>query len=78
MIELNETNQKNENWDQEIIDIMISNSFEIYHYKPFERKLIKIDPKNRQAGATLFLRNIDDITSRIENANPIYINGMTI
>jgi len=76
ILELNNSGLRYGFKDQEIVDLMNEFGFETYEYEPFERTLTALGGKNKSSGNTLFLRNIDAINERIDNAAKIEIHGL--
>lgn len=74
IMETNSSGLRYGDTDDALFDIMKSHGFEAYAYSPADRKLINsIDGE----GNTIFLRNIDTVTTRVSSA-PRYklINGL--
>lgn len=47
---------------------MLSFGFKTYTYSPFDRQLVSLDGKNSHSGNTLYVRNVDEVVSRLKGA----------
>lgn len=66
-------------WNEsKILSMMLDYGFKTYSYNPFERTLLSLEGKNLSEGNTLFVRNIDRVLDRIQNAPKIVIHGKPI
>jgi len=57
---------------------MLDYGFCPYLYLPFERKLQLLNTKNNNSGNTLYLRNVEKVRERLQNAVKFVINGIEI
>lgn len=48
--------------------VMLDYGFGAFTYAPFKRELVRLDKKNVNSGNTLYVRNLDKVTSRLETA----------
>jgi FkbM family methyltransferase len=48
---------------------MLGYGFETFSYLPFERRLVALDGKNLLSGNTLYIRNAEEIKSRLQGAS---------
>lgn len=68
ILELNGSGDRYGFTDEDTHRIMLEVGFRPYQYAPFERRLIDLDTKHNRRGNTLYLRDIDEVRSRLEAA----------
>ena len=64
--------------ESKILDMMADFGFKTYSYSPFERKLTSLEGKNLTEGNTIFIRNMECISERINTAPKIKVHGVSI
>ena len=52
---------------------MLSFGFRTYSYSPFERQLVSLDGVTSTSGNTIYVRNIDEVESRLKSAQQYWI-----
>ncbi|RYX84315.1 FkbM family methyltransferase [bacterium] len=52
--------------------------FQSYRYDPFKRKLISLKGKNFDGGNTIYVKNLDALTQRLESAPKFKVKGQSI
>ena len=72
IIELNGSGERYGYKDIDIHNRLISKGFEPYLYLPFKRKLVKLETFSNEEN-TIYLRDIDFITKRVETAEKFHV-----
>jgi FkbM family methyltransferase len=57
---------------------MLDFGFETFTYSPFARKLIPLNGKNMKSSNTLYLKNREEVQSRVKSARPFSVNGQRV
>lgn len=78
IIELNESGARYGVKDDDIVRTLQDHGFSTYAYEPIHRKLEELNGKNRSAGNTIFIRDLEAVKSRIARAPKFEINGIEI
>jgi FkbM family methyltransferase len=73
IMELNGSGERYGFNEVELHTKMLSFGFETYTYSPFERQLVALDGAISNSGNTLYVRNIDEVASRIKSAQQYWI-----
>jgi len=68
ILELNGSGDRYRFADDDTHQIMLDAGFRPYQYAPFERLLTDLDSNHNRGGNTLYLRNVDEVRSRVEAA----------
>jgi len=75
IVELNESGKRYGKDDNDIHQLLISKGFDCFKYDPFKYRLKSLQGKFNKISNTLYLRNLDEIQSRISKKNT-FILGM--
>jgi FkbM family methyltransferase len=66
-------------YDENLIhSMMLSHGFSTFDYQPFTRKLIPLGGKKQYSRNTLYLRNVEAIEQRLNEAPRFRVNGIEI
>jgi FkbM family methyltransferase len=65
--------------DSKILSMMFDYGFRTYSYNPFDRSLTNLEGKqNLSEGNTLFIRNMDLVMGRLQNAPSVTVLGVSL
>jgi len=78
IMELNESGNRYGYDESSLVARMIDFGFETASYDPFTREITSLNGKCLTSGNTLFIRNKDEIQSRIEQASKIKIDSQQL
>jgi len=78
IMELNESGNRYGYDESSLVARMIDFGFETASYDPFNREITSLNGKCLTSGNTLFIRNKDEIQSRIEQASKIKIDSQQL
>lgn len=54
---------------------ILSWGYQTFHYEPFKRRLVSLEGKSSESGNTLYVKDIDKVRQRLENASKYSIAG---
>lgn len=74
IMELNGSGNKIGVSDNEVYEQILSYGFKPYKYDPFERKVIPLESYNKDQFNTIFLRDLNWVTARVQSSDKIKIN----
>jgi len=57
---------------------MLKLAFQPVAYSPLDRRLTPLESKNTESGNTIYVRDIERMRSRLENARPFVVHGQTV
>ena len=69
IVELNESGKRYGKDDNDVHQLLISKGFDCFKYDPFKYRLKSLQSKFNKISNTLYLRNLDEIQSRISKKN---------
>ena len=78
IMELNGAGKRYNFSDDAIIEKMLGFGFRLYTYEPLSKTIKPISQKQENSGNVLFLRNVDFIKQRLDNAQRIKIGSIEI
>ena len=78
ILELNESGQRYGYFDDQILEVLKDFGFQPHTYDPFRRIVKQIPGKNPEGGNTIFIRNEQEVTRRIQTAQKREILGTWI
>lgn len=73
IIELNGSGERYGFNEVELHEQMLSFGFETYIYSPFDRQLVSLNRETSHSGNTLYVRNVDEVESRLKGAQQYWI-----
>lgn len=78
ILELNESGERYGYFDNDILEVLNNFGFQPHTYDPFRRTLQQIPGKNPKGGNTIFIRNEQEVISKIKTAPKREILGTWI
>jgi FkbM family methyltransferase len=54
--------------EEKLHEVMLDFGFKPFTYAPFKRELVHLDGRNENSGNTLYIRNIEEVVSRLASA----------
>ena len=75
IMELNGSGDRYGYDEAKIVKIMKDNGFLCFNYSAMDRKLSEISGKNLESGNTIFVRDLDFVSDRIQSAQTVNINN---
>ena len=75
IMELNGSGKRYGYDETAIHQAMLDHGFRTFSYRPFTRELIALDSTNHTSGNTLYLKDVEQVTERINSAPPFEARG---
>lgn len=75
IMELNGSGERYGFNEVELHKKMLSFGFKTYTYFPFDRQLVSLDEATSTSGNTLYVRNVDEVASRLKSAQQYWITN---
>jgi len=77
IMELNGSGERYGFDETRTVQMMLDHGFQAYSYAPFERRLVELQPKKRDPGNTLFIRDKSFVLNRLRTAPKVTVHGRT-
>jgi FkbM family methyltransferase len=78
LVELNGSGARYGTDDMSVHGWLVDRDFTPSGYEPFTRKLSPLRSKNEKSGNTLYVRNLNQLQARLDNAKPHRVLGLTL